>query len=75
MKRRCACAKIETLLGTMPGEREFERIIVPRPDLGKNIYQNIFGLWYCTNCGAVIFVPEEKPHAPGCMCSFCGEKP
>ncbi len=79
MKRRCPCAQIETLIGLMPGEREFERITVPWPGLGPNTVEDMLDLWYCTSCGTVVFIPEEKavgvPHKPGCMCPRCGKQP
>ncbi len=64
MKRRCPCAQIETLIGLMPGEREFERV-TRRVDGGsrQGIVEGtkiVPGLWYCTSCGTVVFIPEEK---------------
>ena len=62
MKRRCPCAQIETLIGLMPGEREFTRVgTTTHIDDTTSMFEGLLGLWYCTNCGVVVFIPEEKP--------------
>lgn len=65
MRRHCACSEHAPgfILERGGPDRDFEPVVISEPTShGPNItrQRSLTGLYYCTSCGAVVFVPEEK---------------